>query len=117
MCYPLPGAYPELFALIGAKTPDYRGEFLRGHDAGRGIDPGRTIGSQQADELRSHTHRPRTVFANWVAGGNAVQWQHVYLSPGFGATELREREPTSASGGAETRPRNVAVRYFIRARL
>ncbi len=28
--YPILSAYPELFALIGTKVPDFRGLFLRG---------------------------------------------------------------------------------------
>ena len=37
--------YPELFALMGGQVPDLRGLFLRGADAGRGIDAGRTVGT------------------------------------------------------------------------
>ena len=52
-------AYKELFAVLGTKAgagdgsttfnlPDLRGEFIRGWDAGRGVDAGRTLGSWQA---------------------------------------------------------------------
>lgn len=40
--------------------PDYRGEFLRGWDNGRGKDSGRGLWSAQADELESHTHTATT---------------------------------------------------------
>lgn len=49
-------AYPGLFGIIGYtyggtgdlfKIPDLRGEFVRGFDAGRGVDPSRTLGSWQ----------------------------------------------------------------------
>lgn len=54
--------YPELFTAIavlygpgdGATTfnvPDLRGEFIRGADNGKGIDPGRVIGGNQAGTL------------------------------------------------------------------
>ena len=51
-------AYDELFAVLGTKAgagdgsttfnlPDFRGEFIRGWDAGRGVDVGRVLGSYQ----------------------------------------------------------------------
>lgn len=58
--------YPELFAAIGTRfgsvdsnhfnLPDLRGEFIRGWDHGRGIDPGRALGSLQMDALSAHSH-------------------------------------------------------------
>lgn len=36
--------------------PDYRGEFLRGWDNGRGKDPGRDLYSAQGHALNEHTH-------------------------------------------------------------
>lgn len=41
------GEYPKLFAMYGANLPDMRGEFIRGWDNGRGMDPGREIGTSQ----------------------------------------------------------------------
>ena len=35
--------------------PDLRGEFRRSADKGRGIDPGRQIGTQQGDAIRNIT--------------------------------------------------------------
>lgn len=60
-------AYANLFAQIGTtygagdgsttfNLPDYRGEFLRGFDDGRGVDTGRVLGSFQADSFASHAH-------------------------------------------------------------
>jgi microcystin-dependent protein len=57
--------YPLLFKAIGYRfggsgssfrVPDLRGEFLRGWDNGRGIDPGRTFGALQESQFKSHTH-------------------------------------------------------------
>ena len=42
-------AYPELFAVIGGKTPDYRSWFLRGGTAGQ-------AGNEAQDSIRSHAH-------------------------------------------------------------
>lgn len=64
-------AYAALFAAIGTtygagngsttfNLPDFRGEFRRGLDDGRGIDTGRALGSSQADTLKSHTHYAST---------------------------------------------------------
>jgi microcystin-dependent protein len=58
--------YPALFAAIGYsynngintgdnfKLPDLRGEFIRGWDNGRGMDPGRALGSWQIGSLHIH---------------------------------------------------------------
>lgn len=58
--------YSELFADIGTtfgegdgsttfNLPDLRGIFIRGADLGRGLDPGRTIGSYQEDAQQNIT--------------------------------------------------------------
>ena len=58
--------YPALFAAIGTtfgvgdgrttfNLPDLRGEFVRGWDGGRNIDPGRAFGSAQGDAIRNIT--------------------------------------------------------------
>jgi phage-related tail fiber protein len=59
--------YAALFAAIGTRygagdgattfnLPDARGEFIRGWDNGRGVDPGRAMGSAQGFALHWHTH-------------------------------------------------------------
>lgn len=84
--------------------PDLRGEFLRGLDDGRGVDSGRALGSSQADELRAHTHdysRAQYGVAGGLTGNNPN-------NAGLAAAL------TAPSGGSETRPRNIAVRYIIK---
>ena len=65
-------AYAKLFAVIGTRygagdgsttfnIGDSRGEFIRGLDDGRGLDPGRTLGSQQLGQNASHTHTATTI--------------------------------------------------------
>ena len=101
--------YAALFAAIGTvfgvgdgsttfNLPDLRGEFIRGWDHGRGVDSGRAFGSAQADELKSHTHTGYvgTTAGGAVGGGNAVPTGTI-------------NSTTGATGGAETRPRNVAL--------
>ena len=113
--------YAELFAAIGTtfgsgdgsstfNLPDLRGEFIRGWDNGRGVDTSRTFGSAQSDELRSHAHtlnnatdmRRNIAGPNFAAGGD-----------GFGALQDLTNNITAA-GGAETRPRNIAMLYCIK---
>jgi phage-related tail fiber protein len=106
-------AYSRLFDAIGTtfgagdgfntfNLPDLRGEFLRGWDDGRGVDTGRVFGSQQADELKSHTH---SIAAQ--AGISDGPVQNPTLLTGSGLT-------TGATGGTETRPRNRALLACIR---
>ena len=108
-------AYPRLFAAIGTlygsadantfNVPDYRGEFLRGWDNGRGIDVGRLFGTFQADELRSHNHTFNFPNITNNSGGGGID-----DAGGYGVAYS-----TNYSGGSETRPRNWPVLYCIRA--
>lgn len=81
------------------RIPDARGEFVRGWDHGRGVDSGRAFGSAQADELKSHTHTVVALSGNPPGGpdqGNG------------GRNTTSGTLTTAATGGAETRPRNIA---------
>ncbi|MGN4047508.1 phage tail-collar fiber domain-containing protein [Pseudomonas sp. SM4] len=110
--------YPDLAAYLGTtynkgnegagnfRLPESRGEFLRGWDHGRGADVGRAVGSYQADELKTHTHQisaPTSIAASGgstgviLAAGGTLNWS------------------TTNTGGLETRPRNLAVMWCIKA--
>nr|WP_113633123.1 phage tail protein [Pectobacterium peruviense] len=100
--------YPILSSLYPSGVlPDLRGEFVRGWDDGRGVDAGRTLLSYQNDELRSHAH------------GNVPK----YLAPGgdsdrgsfFSLFSVDDVGITAEVGGTETRPRNIAFNYIVRA--
>lgn len=109
-------AYQRLFSAIGTlygsvdantfNVPDYRGEFLRGWDNGRGIDAGRAFPSFQGQMLESHNHpiwgdiRP-----NFVGAGRL---------PTVGGEGLESWVYTEYTGGNETRPRNWPVLYCIK---
>jgi hypothetical protein len=84
-------------------VPDLRGEFLRGWDDGRGVDSGRSFGSAQADEFKSHSH---SIYTNGQSGGMGGGGFPVYYSPRTRSTDL--------TGGTETRPRNVALLACIK---
>jgi len=95
-------------AALSLTVPDLRGMFLRGMNHGRndGLqDPesNRLAGSTQRDELKKHSHEL------------AVGWHG--LASGKGTGNLESGKPpasTQASGGDETRPRNVAVHYYVK---
>lgn len=110
-------AYAALFSMIGTtfgtgdgsttfNVPDLRGEFIRGWDDGRGADSGRTFGSYQADDFKSHSHvegmtGPGTISNQLPSGGGSWAWTASILS-------------TGNTGGTETRPRNIALLACIK---
>ena len=99
--------YPELAKVYPTnKLPDLRGEFIRGWDDGRGIDSGRTLLSAQDGSIEAHGHDYNG--ANYTSSGpswaNTTDAGHRAYS-GF----------TSSYGGSETRPRNIAFNYIVRA--
>lgn len=105
--------YPILYSLYGAKLPDMRAEFIRGFDAGRGVDVGRTIQSIQTDEVMEHDH-PRTPIDGFfeVAVGDPGQ---VAGDTQGSAVRSRAVSRTGKTGGVETRPRNIAFHYIVKA--
>ncbi len=121
--------YAVLFATIGVRygvgngsttfnLPDLRGEFIRGWDNGAGIDPnagsrtdsgdgttGDNVGTKQAGEIASHTHNIDFARPGIDGGGPGAS----NYSPGAGFVEV-----TNATGGSETRPRNIYMMYCIK---
>jgi hypothetical protein len=120
--------YAALFAAIGTtygagdgtttfKLPDLRGEFIRGWDAGRGVDAGRTFGSAQGDAIRNIT--------GWFTGVDDVQTDGAFYkgaiistdasAPGGSLSPLVGFDASRAVPTAgENRPRNVALLYIIK---
>lgn len=113
--------YAALFAAIGTtfgagdgattfNLPDLRGEFIRGYDDGRGVDSGRALGSKQTDDIKIHTHQ--------IRGSGGGQFTDNY-TPGNGAASADYTigmfdGGIGNTGGAETRPRNVALLACIK---
>lgn len=99
--------YPELAKVYPTnKLPDLRGEFIRGWDDGRGIDSGRTLLSAQDGSIEAHGHDYNGVIytSSGPSWANTTDAGHRVYS-GF----------TSSYGGSETRPRNIALNYIVRA--
>jgi phage-related tail fiber protein len=117
--------YPDLSAYLGGKfnkgdegtgnfrLPETRGEFLRGWDHGRGVDAGRGLGSWQADDNKSHAHTVTRMqaFAN-ATGSNPSA---VVVDNGNTGVITNFAAGFNSSGGAEARPRNIAVMWCIKA--
>ena len=111
-------AYPDLATFLGTafnkgdegtgnfRLPESRGEFLRGWDHGRGIDAARTIGSYQAGQIESHYHTYNVTSVTAGSGGVST------ATPTDTAGSVKF---TNASGGSETRPRNLAVMWCLKA--
>ncbi|EPN3978258.1 tail fiber protein [Escherichia coli] len=106
--------YPNLAkAYPTNKLPDLRGEFIRGWDDGRGIDSGRTLLSLQGDMFKSHSHYFREI---WGANGpDGTGGPYIVGADTNGSRINLGTIETSAPGGSETRPRNIAFNYIVRA--
>lgn len=99
--------YPELAKVYPTnKLPDLRGEFIRGWDDGRRIDSGRTLLSAQDGSIEAHGHDYNGAIytSSGPSWANTTDAGHRAYS-GF----------TSSYGGSETRPRNIAFNYIVRA--
>lgn len=145
--------YAALYAVLGTtygkgagttasttfRVPDLRGEFIRGWDHGRGIDPDRAartdrgdgttgdkVGARQAAVTKSHHHiglynSPYLTGRHYLYG-----FKHNGFNPGIGVgafpnilagrhdNNTAKAIKTGDTGGNETRPRNVAVMFAIK---
>ena len=133
--------YADLYAAIGTvwgdgdqiatfNLPDLRGEFIRGFDAGRGVDVDRVFASDQLDQMQRITARALGygtdggMFAPFASfdgafseaeannNGRAAVGTHSGLVSGLAFDSAGS---PNARVGAETRPRNVAMTYAIKA--
>ncbi|MCT8345113.1 MULTISPECIES: tail fiber protein [Photorhabdus] len=122
--------FPELAkAYPDGNLPDLRGEFIRGWDDGRGVDKDRKLNSNQRCMTEYHKHM--------TAWGESVNYDGFGI---FGATNQKNHSGNTGAMdrdnfwyhtndgsdyegivnspgvmGSETRPRNVAFNYIVRA--
>ncbi|MGE1752812.1 tail fiber protein [Escherichia coli] len=121
--------YPNLAkAYPTNKLPDLRGEFIRGWDDGRGVDAGRALLSIQTGMLEKHRHivvandgydtkdewELATIFKKTYTQGRGLDATNTggSLIP---SPTLHSRGSIGNTGGSETRPRNIAFNYIVRA--
>ncbi|ELR1085255.1 phage tail protein [Escherichia coli] len=131
--------YPELAKVYPTnKLPDLRGEFIRGWDDGRGVDSGRTLLTNQEHAVISHNHgiptkvgsvtnipygieqviSDETIFSSAKTVG-VDYWSNservfTYTTGGRNGAESVS-SPDASSLFKETRPRNLAFAYIVRA--
>ncbi|EMW2841529.1 TPA: tail fiber protein [Yersinia enterocolitica] len=117
--------YPELaLAYPSFKLPDLRGEFIRGWDDGRGVDSDRELSSVQGHMFASHSHNvpawdawdSSVLTPNDKQGDKLLSTDNA-ISSNVGTANgmANSKYATVASGSTETRPRNVAFNYIVRA--
>ena len=124
--------YADLFATIGTvwghgdeittfNLPDLRGEFIRGFDAGRGVDDGRVFASAQLDQMQQITgsigavsrfNSPEGVFSYTSQAGTTDATSGINNQ---NKLQFDSADSPDARVGAETRPRNIAMTYAIKA--
>ena len=121
--------YPKLYALYGSKLPDLRGQFIRGLDSERGLDPERVILSEKGDAIRNITgsigfhdgglatplqvggsgsmYSTGATFDRYMTAENNLK---TYKSSGTLAIDASKQVPTAD----ENRPRNIAFHYIVK---
>ena len=98
------------YAKLTGKTtvPDLRGMFLRGANQDRNDamqnPEAKALGDYQEDSFKAHFHGGITV-PSGNDGGRSGRQDALYG---------KNSDHTGEAGGAETRPRNVTVNYFIK---
>ncbi|MBC8949439.1 MULTISPECIES: phage tail protein [Xenorhabdus] len=116
-CPELARVYPSL------RLPDLRGEFIRGWDGGRGIDAGRALLNWQDDSFRAHNHgitafdawEPTVLTPNDRSGDELLSTDNVVRDGRNRNGTDNHKYQTRNGGGSETRPRNIAFNYIVRA--
>lgn len=131
--------YPVLAKVFPALAlPDARGDFIRIWDDGRGIDVGRTLLSGQSHTIMDHAHNMELWTGDGLAAGSAREG----VNPGILATygdggivktdkpglkvpsslralssrSVKRYGEISGNVDTETRPRNIAFNFLVRAK-
>lgn len=112
--------YPVLAKVFPSLVlPEARGDFIRIWDDGRGVDSGRGLLSTQSDLMKQFTLQyygpsagtgTRTVFA-LQSNANGIYTSGINQNDGSGTAAA-----FNVPGGTETRPRNIAFNFLVRAK-
>lgn len=103
--------YPKLAKVWPTLSlSETRGEFIRVADDGRGVNPGRAALSYENDMFKSHSHSLYTSDQLLQSGSSASDVGSQYQTAGVTGNV------TADSGGSETRPRNIAFYFIVRAK-
>ncbi len=110
--------YPKLALVFpGLTLPEARGEFIRIWDDGRGVDSGRALLSAQSDDFKMHEHK---FLGTNGSGSNVVLGTVSNASPlytnGISQPGGSALPAFQNPGGTETRPRNIAFNFLVRAK-
>jgi len=121
------------------RLPESRGEFLRGWDHGRGVNAGRVIGTSEGESVINHVHADTYLVDNTAVPGipgvsnasvSQSVWGKVYGTAGGSLKSYLSNDQANGfagngigglysgpmkGGGTETRPRNLAVMWCIKA--
>lgn len=136
LAVPRIGAYAALFSVIGTRfgagngsttfnLPESRGEFIRGADLGRGIDPSRQLGTFQKGSIAAEdpsVTAQRTVSLYNNTNDDAAQF---FVNAGYDAVNANypgisvvssqaSSDPTPLAQMGVTRPRNVSKLFCIK---
>ena len=135
--------FSALYAIVGSSLPDLRGEFVRGWDDGKGTDSGRSIRSGQTELFKEHTHTPSVSqstagdhnhsFKASNRAGDENGWSganKAFIGDDDGSAFTQAADTNKIydngshnhsvgvtianTGGAETRPRNIALLACIK---
>lgn len=135
--------FSALYAVVGSSVPDLRGEFVRGWDDGKGTDSGRSIRSSQTELFKEHTHTPSVsqsttgahnhAFKASNREGDTAGWdssEKAFDGDADSAAYTQAADTNKIydngshnhsvgvtianTGGAETRPRNIALLACIK---
>jgi microcystin-dependent protein len=120
--------YAALFSAIsttygvgdGSTTftlPDLRGYFVRGSGTNSDATAAGTFGAKQGDSIRGHTHAisfgfvaAKPTASAFTTGGGGIAINGAVAA---GSSEIANTVATG-DGGAETRPKNIALLYCIK---